>query len=123
MEGVTMPRGPERQWRARKQPLTDELIHASVNGGLVDRERGFYATRVYVGVETEERAVELKRSLYRCAKRLGFSVLVQVEKVPATGEYQLRYHAIDKAKARAWMLATYGPDRSKWPYNPRRRNS
>lgn len=116
-----MPRGPERQWRARKQPLTDELIHASVNGGMVDPSRGFYATRVYVGVETEERALDLKRSLFRCAKRLGFSVRVQVEKA-ADGGFQLRYHAIDKTKARAWMLATYGDDRSKWPYNPRQRN-
>ena len=31
-----MPRGPERQWRAQKQPLTDQLVNASVQRGMVD---------------------------------------------------------------------------------------
>jgi len=116
-----MPRGPERQWRAQKQPLTDQLVASSVQGGLVDPQRGFYAERVYKGIETEDRATELKRSLFRCAKRLGYSIHVVVETMPGQ-EFQIRFRAIDKRAARAWMVRTYGPDRTKWPYNPRARN-
>ena len=116
-----MPRGPERQWRAQKQPLTDHLIMSSVQGGLADPQRGFYAERIYQGIETEERAIEVRRSLFRCAKKLGYSIRAEIERMP-TSQFQIRFHAIDKRAARAWMVKTYGPDRSKWPYNPRARN-
>ena len=116
-----MPRGPERQWRAQKQPLTDHLIQSSVTGGLVDPQRGFYAERIYQGIENEERAVEIRRSLFRCAKRLGYSMSAHVERMP-NSEFQIRFRAIDKRAARAFMVRTYGPDRTKWPYNPRMRN-
>lgn len=116
-----MPRGPERQWRAKKQPLTDQLVMASVQRGVTDPTRGFYAELSYGGIETEERAIEIRRSLYRCAKRLGYSMSAHAEKL-ADGTYRVRFRAIDKAHARAYMVARYGPDRTKWPYNPRARN-
>lgn len=112
-----MARGPGRQWKARKPPFTHEHVQLSVAEGLVDEERGFYAEKLYEGCETQERAEEIRRSLHRCAQHMGFSIRARVEKA-ADGTWQVRYHAIDKAKARAWVLATYGPDRSKWPYNP-----
>lgn len=115
-----MPRGPERQWRAQKQPLTHEHVMASVQGGMVDTAKGHYKELVYTGIETKERAAEIKRSLFRCGKRLGYSIKADVEEA-AGGGFQVRFKAIDKAKARAWMIKTYGADRSKWPYNPRYR--
>lgn len=115
-----MPRGPDRQWRARKDPVTDPHVLASVQAGLVDNTRGFYSELFYVGIETEQRAAEIRRSLFRSAKKLGYSLRAQTELMP-DGSYRVRFHAIDKAKARAWMIRTYGPDRTKWPYNPRQR--
>jgi hypothetical protein len=114
-----MPRGPSRQWRARKLPFTHEHIQASMQGGR--NEHGHYATLVYTGCETRERAEEIKRSLYRCGKQLGVSVHAEVEPA-AAGGFQVRFKAIDKAAARAYVLQRYGNDRTRWPYNPRRQN-
>ena len=83
-------------------------------------EQGHYAELVYTGCETRERAEEIKRSLYRCAKHLGVSMHAEVEQT--AGGWQVRFKAIDKAAARAYILARYGTDRTRWPYNPRRQN-
>lgn len=115
-----MPRGPDRPWRRRKEPQTHAHVMASVQRGFSDTDRGFYTELVYTGIETEERASEVRRSLFRCAKGLGYSMRAEIE-TAADGTFQVRYHAIDKTKARAWMVKTYGADRSKWPYNPRAR--
>lgn len=116
-----MPRGPDRQWRRRKEPQTHQHVMASVKAGLTDTSRGFYTELFYTGIETEERAVEIRRALFRAAKNLEYSIRAEVESLPS-GKYQVRFRAIDKTKARAWMVKTYGPDRSKWPYNPRASN-
>ena len=114
-----MPRGPDRPWRSRKDPQTHGHVMASVQRGFADPDRGFYTELVYTGIETEERATEIRRSLFRSAKGLGYSMRAEIEPVP--GGFQVRFHAVDKTKARAWMVKTYGADRSKWPYNPRAR--
>lgn len=113
-----MPRGPERQWRRQQPPLTDAHIMASVQGGHV---QGFYREVLYTGIETHDRAVELRRSLYRCAKRLGYSMKADIETLSSEQgvTFQIRYRAIDKTVARAWVMKTYGTDRTRWPYNPR----
>lgn len=106
-----MARGPERPWRAQKGPLLDAHILASIyRGELV--ETGDQPL-------TEEAALEIKRALYRAARRQGYSVTADVETDPATGRLQVRFRAMTKAEARAFVIAKYGPDRSKWPYNPR----
>lgn len=99
-----MPKGPGSPLRPRKHPLTDEHIQASVARGL-DPVTGHYAELVYGGIETQERALEIKRSLYRCAKFLGYSMKADIEQA-GTG-YQVRFKAIDKAKARAHIAAEY----------------
>lgn len=115
-----MPRGPNRPWKAYKAPNTNEHIMASVAGGFADEERGFYRELLYTGCETQERAQEIKQSLFRCARRLGYSLTATIEAGPG-GTFDVRFRAIDKAKARAYMVARYGPDRQNWPYNPRAR--
>lgn len=109
-----MPKGPGAPIRPRKQPLTDEHIQASVAGGM-DAE-GHYQELVYGGIETPERALEIKRSLYRCAKHLGYSMKADVERT-ASG-YQVRFRAIDKARARAYIAAKYKDRPHELPYNP-----
>lgn len=116
-----MPRGPNRPWRARRDPVTDAHVLASVNAGLVDAARGFYTEMFYTGIADEDRAAEIRRSLFRCAKYLGYSLTASVETHATDGPWIVRFRAIDKKKAREWMIRTYGPDRANWPYNPRRR--
>jgi hypothetical protein len=37
------------------------------------------------------------------------------------GTWSVEFRAINKAHAKAYVLAKYGADRSQWPYDPRRR--
>lgn len=111
-----MPKGPGSPLRPRKHPLTDEHIQASVARGM-DPVTGHYAELIYGGCETYERALEIKRSLYRCAKYLGYSMKADIEDAPGGG-YQVRFKAIDKAKARAHIAAKYKDRLHELPYNP-----
>jgi hypothetical protein len=115
-----MPRGAAPPWRARKEPILDNHLHASVTqaGGVHD-ERGHYAELVYAGCESRERAKEIVRALHRSAYHLGVSVTAKPEKSGDT--WSVRYKAINKEHAKAYVLGTYGSDRSKWPYDPRRK--
>lgn len=110
-----MPKGPGSPLRPRKHPLTDEHIQASVAGGM-NAETGFYQELVYGGIEDANRALEIKRSLYRCAKFLGYSMRAEVEQA-AGGAYQVRFCAIDKVTARKYIAKKH-PNGQGLPYNP-----
>lgn len=116
-----MPRGPAPAWRGRKEPLLDSYILASVSASPVNPDNGHYGELVYAGCETRERAEEIKRALFRAAKRQGYSVTAKVEKRLRT--FRVRFTAIDKAAARRHVIEKYGTDRSLWPYNPRMRGT
>lgn len=109
-----MPRGPERPWRAQRGPHLDgHILAAAAHGELVENE-------LQPGQALDaETAAELKRALYRAARRQGYALSATVEQTP-TG-HQVRFKVFNKAEARAYMIAKYGPDRTKWPYNPRTR--
>lgn len=113
-----MPRGPAPNWSAKKPPYTHDHVQASVAGGL-NADTGHYTTLIYQGCETKERALEIKRSLYRCAKHLGYSMHAQIEDAPGGG-FQVRFKAIDKATARAYVRQKYG---DRMPYNPYTKNA
>lgn len=115
-----MPKGPGSPLRPRKSPLTDHLIQASVDGGM-DDITGHYRELVYGGLDTHDRALEIKRSLYRCAKYLGYSMKAEIE--GAGQGYQVRFKAIDKARARAYIAALYKDNPAGLPYNPYARKS
>jgi hypothetical protein len=110
-----VPKGPGAPRHPRKLPLTDDHIRASVAGGM--DEKGHYQELIYGGIQTKERALEIKRSLYRCAKHLGYSVVANIERSP-NGTYQVRYKAIDKATARRYIAAKYKGREHEMPYNP-----
>jgi hypothetical protein len=123
-----MPRGPSAQWRARKEPVSDHYLLASVTqaGGIGKHdERGAYAELVVKGLADREEAAEWKRSLHRCAvfmHRNGIADISVSTKVERAGKgYQLRFTVWNKTHSRAYVMKTYGPDRSLWPYDPRRR--
>lgn len=111
-----MPRGPAPEWSRKKPPFTYEHIQNSVAMGR-DEKTGQYGELVYSGCETEERALEIKRSLYRCAKHMGYSMVAEVE--PTDDGFAVRFRAIDKAAARAYVRKRYGTD---MPYNPYAQN-
>jgi hypothetical protein len=121
-----VPRGPERQWRRQREPLLDTHIAASIAGGQ-DPATLHYAELTEdeingQAIRDAEVARELKAALYRAARRRQVSLSATVER-KADGTYQVRFKAIDKAAGRAYMISRYGPDRSKWPYNPRTPNA
>lgn len=114
-----MPRGPAPQWRARKPPLLDDHILASMSQPM-NEETGFYGALVYTGCKDENRAIEIKQALYRAAKRQGVSLVTQI--MSSGKEYQVRFVAINKSHGRRHLVKTYGTDRSAWPYDPRKRD-
>lgn len=129
-----MPRGPAPAWRARKPPIADEHIMASVAavGGLGRHhpETGHYGTLYLRGFATREEAAEWSSALYRCAHflcRHGIADVSMSAKVTRSkknpGTWEIEFRAVDKTLARKHVLEKYGPDRSKWPYDPRRRNT
>jgi hypothetical protein len=115
-----MPRGAGAPLRPRKGPLTDHLIQASVDGGM-DDQTGHFRELVYGGLDTHDRALEIKRSLYRCAKYLGYAMKAEIE--GAGQGYQVRFKAIDKAKARAYIARLYKDRPHEMPYNPYQRST
>ena len=128
-----MPRGPAPQWRARKEPVVDEWIMASVHhaGGLGRHhpETGHYGSLVIGDLATKEEADEYRKALYRCAHYLSrtgtapLSMSADRAVRGIDGKYSITFRAVDKTLARAHVLARYGTDRSKWPYDPRRRGA
>jgi hypothetical protein len=92
---------------------------ASVNHGAMDETTGRYTELVVTGVKDRERAETIRRGLFNAACHHKVSVTVKIE---STGrEYRVRFTAINKAHAKRYILNKYGPDRSAWPYDPRRK--
>jgi hypothetical protein len=85
-------------------------------GGVHD-EHGHYGLLVYAGIESSERAKEIKQALFRSGYHLKVSVSANI--VKGTEDWQVHFKAIDKVHARKYILETYGPDRSAWAYDPR----
>lgn len=114
-----MPKGTPQPIRPRKEPIVDHLIMASVEGGM-DPATGKHRELVYGGIDSQERAQEIKRALYRCARYLKYSLTASVEK---TGEgHQIRYTVIDKEVGRRYIREKYQGREHEMPYNPFARN-
>jgi hypothetical protein len=102
----------------------DHLVKAAVDAG-------WGQVLVYQGIETIERAQEIRRGIYRCAKHRNISAEAGTVALAAEeeqmglhrtrdGTYTIKYRVWTKAQARKAHLARFGPDRSAWPYDPRR---
>jgi hypothetical protein len=118
-----MSKGPPPEWR-RRDCSFDHLVKAAV-------EAGWGTVLVYKGIETIERAQEIRRGLYRCAKHReismeGGTVALAAEdeqmgiRRQRDGTYTIKYRVWTKQQARKAHLARFGPDRSAWPYDPKR---
>jgi hypothetical protein len=101
-------------------------------------EQGMGKPLTYAGIETPERALDIKKGVYRCAGHRGISAAVEwlhsgnwtsrssIHWPPdkqADGTYALRISVFTKSGARKRHIAKYGTDRQNWPYNPRRGKS
>ncbi len=126
-----MPRGQGPAWRARKPPVLDDWLMASVEraGGLGRHhpETGHYGELVIACADVTE-AREHSRALYRCARYLSkwriADVGVSVDRPKKkNGKWIITFRAVDKTLARNHVMQKYGNDRSKWPYDPRRRGA
>lgn len=119
-----MPKGPPPAWNRRDCSM-DHLVVAAIN-------QGYGQVLVYSGIETEDRAHDIRRGIYRCAKHRGVSAdagrsvttssadEMGVRRA-ADGTYTVRFRVFDKREGRKRHLERHGTDRSAWPYNPRRK--
>ena len=122
-----MPKGPPARGTTQRDCRFDHVVAAAIAQGM-DK------TVDYGGIETPERAADIRRGVYRCARHRGVSVAVawlysgrettKSDEWPpdrqADGTYALRITIYSKSKARARQVAVNGSDRSKWAYDVRR---
>jgi hypothetical protein len=118
-----MSKGPPPEWR-RRDCSFDHLVGAAVSAGWGQILK-------YEGIETIERAQEIRRGLYRCAKHREISMEGGTVALAADdetmgirrerdGTYTIKFRVWTKAQARKAHLARYGSSRESWPYDPRR---
>lgn len=116
-----MARGGPPEY-GRRDCRFDHFVTAAIN-------QGYGKELVLSGIETAERAHEIRRGIYRCAKHRGVSADAGKSTPAAPGEmgvtqqgktWTLRWRIWDKRSARKRHLERHGSDRSQWPYDPRR---
>lgn len=118
-----MPKGPPPAW-SKRDCRFDHLVTAALS-------KGYGQVLVYTGIETEDRAHDIRRGVYRCAKHRGVSAdagrsvtTSSTDEMGVTragdGTYTLRYRLFDKRVGRKTHIERHGADRQLWPYNPRR---
>ena len=119
-----MPKGSPPAWTQRdcRFDYVVEAVTAAGGGPFT-----------YQGIETPERAKDIKQGVYRCGHHRGVSPSVMwlhsgretrksadwpPDRQP-DGTYQLIITIYAKGKARKHQVTVHGPDRTKWDYNPR----
>ena len=117
-----MPRGSAPEWKRRKEPILDHYIQA-----LLDRannqtdEHGCYGTLVYAGCQDFSSADEIRKALYRSACHMKVSLSYKIKKAD-DGTWNVEFSCYPKAVGKAHVVNHYGEDRSKWAYDPRKKN-
>ena len=120
-----MPKGPPPGWTSRDCRF-DHVVAAVIGQGL-DK------TVTYAGIETTDRAKDIKQGIYRCGRHRNVSVSVawlhsgrettKSDQWPPDrepdGTYTLRITIYTKAKGRKHLITTKGTDRAGWDYDPR----
>jgi hypothetical protein len=107
----------------------DDYIWASINAtnGVHDPETGFYGTLVYAGCESRDRASQIEKALRRCAfymfhhKQADIGMHASI-KNKHDGTYDVEFVAVKKAYTYKYLIDRYGSDKSRWPYDPTKRN-
>ena len=122
-----MPRSAAPNWRARKEPVLDEYIRASIRqaDGKCHPDTGHYAPLVIQGLPTRDEAREVVRALHRSSywlhKNTDLNCSVSAKPVKnLDGSYRVDFFAINKDHTYRYMIEKYGPDPEKWPYSTNR---
>jgi hypothetical protein len=119
-----LPKAPPPS-RQQRDCRFDHLVVAAIG-------RGYGVALVLSGIESPERGHDIRKGIYRCARHRSVSAeagparLVDGDDMGlhATGAtYELRFRIWSKSSGRARVLANYGPDRTAWAYDPRRRKN
>jgi hypothetical protein len=112
-----MPRGPAPAWTACAPHTLEAKPYIEAAARL-----GYDIELTWSGIPTRERAREMRKGLYNAAKLHRPAVSVASEIEPGSnGTWSIRFKVLDKKAARAYIVATYGPDRTQWPYNARQK--
>lgn len=118
-----MGKGPPPLWN-RRDCRFDHLVGAAADAG-------WGQVMVYRGIEGIDRAQDIRRGIYRCARHRQISADAGTVALAAAddamglrrerdGTYTLRFRVFPKTQARKSHLARHGTDRAAWPYDPRR---
>lgn len=118
-----MAKGPPPAWN-RRDCRFDHLVGAALGQGPGKE-------LIYKDIDSFDRADDVRRGIYRCAKHRGLTADAGPSR-PADqgkmgmhrqpdGKWQVRFRVFDKRAGRKHHIQTYGSDRSQWPYDPRRR--
>lgn len=118
-----MAKGPPPAWN-RRDCRFDHLVAAAV-------AKGYGVVLKYTGIEDYDRAEDIRRGIYRCAKHRSITAdagpsgrLVDGDEMgvrKVRGKYELWYRVWTKRSGRKRHLERHGSDRSQWPYDPRRK--
>jgi hypothetical protein len=122
-----MPKGPPARGTTQRDCRFDHVVTAAAN-------QGTGKTASYRGIDTADRAKDIKQGVYRCARHRGLSASVEwlhsgrltskSDDWPpdreADGTYTLQITIYSKAQARKRHIAKYGANRENWPYDVRR---
>lgn len=97
-------------------------------------QQGYGKVLVYSGLESYERADDIRKGVYRCTRHRGVTGDAGPSRLlpPGAGPdemgirktgktYELRFRVWDKRTGRKRHLERHGTDRASWPYDPRRR--
>jgi hypothetical protein len=118
-----VPKGQPPSW-SRRDCTFDHLVAAAV-------AQGYGKVLKYTGIEDIDRAHAIRRGIYRCCRHRQ----VAADAGPSSrvvegademgvhkkgGGYEVWYRVFTKNQGRKMLLARYGSDRSKWPYDARR---
>lgn len=108
-----MARGPSRPWKALA-PHTESAfpwVRAAMNAG--------YDVELQIVDVKADEVDDFRRGLFNAARHSGVSLHCHKRKAP-DGTWTLSYAVHRKTDGRAHILTKHGPDRTQWPYNPRR---
>jgi len=111
-----MPRGPAPSW-------TNAAEHTKWARRYVEaafRQLGYGAQMTIPGIPNRDRAVLCRRGLHNAARLHKPQLSVSTEIEPdGNGAWRIKFVLHDKKAARAYIVQKHGPDRQRWPYNPR----
>lgn len=111
-----MPRGPSPNWKnvAAHTQQALPFVRAALQYG--------HDVELQITEVAEGEAMDLRRGLFNAAKLYNVSLHCNAAR-QTDGTFTLTYAVHSKTDGRAHVLAKHGGDRTRWPYDPRRKGN